>query len=243
MSVDGTGRRVAAWLAIVLGVSGLVVCGYGLAKQVLPRHFTAAQQQELSTWQVGGRWRAYPAGQVFPPSVSYQLPDTVVIENPPLWLYAQRVAILPQASCAPTVTVASGALRRAGCEAVLRATYEDQTKSFVMTVGVAVLPSAGAAASVAHTVSAALSQQQYGAALAAWRPYDYSRQLSSVLTAGPYLVMYSAGYADGRPPVQLGHDSYAEAEISSMAGGVAQQVASLLGSPPPPARCPGSPGC
>lgn len=243
----GRGRRVAAWVAIVLGVTGLVVSGYGLAKQVLPRRFSAAQQQALAGWRVGGRWRDLPAGQLFPATIGYQLPAAVVIADPPLPLFAQRIAIAPQAACTEAVASAALALSRAGCEAVLRATYEDETRSFVMTVGVAVLPSASAADSVAHIVSGDLSGQQNGIALAArmagWRLYDYSRQLSSVLTAGPYLVMFSAGYADGRPRVQLDHDSYAQAEISSMADGVAQAIARTLGTPPPPAHCPGSPGC
>lgn len=247
MSEYSGGRRVAAWTAIVLGVTGLVVSGYGLAKQVLPRRFSAAQQQALAGWQVGGRWRDFPAGALFPAAIGYQLPDAVVIADPPLPLFAQRIAIAPQAACASAVASAALALRHAGCEAVLRATYEDETRSFLMTVGVAVLPSAGAADSVAPVVATDLSAQQTGIALAAhlagWRFYDYSRQLSSVLTAGPYLVMFSAGYADGRPRVQLDHDSYAQAEISSMADGVAQAIARTLGTPPPPARCPGSPGC
>src|SRR5579872_1296668 len=241
MSEYSGGRRVAAWTAIVLGVTGLVVSGYGLAKQVLPRRFSAAQQQALAEWQVGGRWRDIPAGALFPATIGYQLPDAVVVADPPLPLSAQRIAIAPQAACTNAVASAVLALRQAGCEAVLRATYEDETRSFLMTVGVAVLPSASAADSVAHVVATDLSAQQNGIALAAhlagWRFYDYSRQLSSVLTAGPYLVMFSAGYADGRPRVQLDHDSYAQAEISSMADGVAQAIARTLGTPPPPARC------
>jgi hypothetical protein len=249
MREDGPGRRVAAWTALVLGVAGLVTAGYGLARQVMPRHFTPAQQQAISAWQVGTRWRAYSAGRMFPASIGYQLPDTVVIDNPSLTLYADRVAIAPQATCRSAVasTRADAALGQAGCEAVLRATYEDETKSFLMTVSVAVLPSASAATTVAPVINAALAEQQDGFALTAnlagWRSYDYNRQLSSVLTAGPYLVLYSAGYADGRPRVQLGHDTYSQAEISSMANGVAQSVAGTLDTAPPVAHCPGSPGC
>lgn len=247
MSDYSGGRRAAAWTAVALGIAGLIVSGYGLARQMLPRRFTPAQEQALAQWWVGGRWRDFQAGQLFPATIGYQLPGAVVIADPPLPLLAQRVAIAPQAGCAKAVASAAGALSQAGCEAVLRATYEDETKSFLMTVGVAVLPTPRAADGVARTVNTALSAQPDGIALAAHlaggRPYEYSRQFSSVLTAGPYLVMFSAGYADGRPRVQLDHDSYAQAEISSMADGVAQEIARALGATPPPARCPGAPGC
>ena len=132
----------------------------------------------------------------------------------------------------------SAPLKKAGCEALLRASYEDETKSFVMTVGVAVLPSAAAAADVARTMTESGTVVQPDLA-----GHYYSRQLSSVLTAGPYLIMYQAGYADGRPRVQLTHDSYAQTEITSMASGVAQEVANDLAAAPPPAQCPGGPGC
>ena len=69
----------------------------------------------------------------------------------PLNLDALRVSIAPEESdCAKAVTSATvgATLRRNGCEAVLRATYVDATRSYVMTVGVAVLPNATAAASV-----------------------------------------------------------------------------------------------
>ena len=68
----------------------------------------------------------------------------------PLDLEALRISIAPQeADCAKAVTsAAAGAvLRKHGCEAVLRATYVDTTRSYVMTVGVAVLPNATAATS------------------------------------------------------------------------------------------------
>jgi hypothetical protein len=139
---------------------------------------------------------------------------------------------------------------------MLRATYVDQTMSFVMTVGVAVLPSSGAADAASDGLSVtqlAAARDDAGALPAGVRiehfsganasMYDYSKQLSATMAAGPYLVMYAAGYADGRPRVQLAHDSYSQAEITSLAQGVATSVASTLGSAPPAPHCPGAPGC
>ena len=97
-----------------------------------------------------GAGRRYLPGQIFPASVPYLLSAQTLQDVAPLAKNALRVSISPQESdCAKAVTsAAAGAvLRRNGCEAVLRATYVDATRSYVMTVGVAVLPNAAAAVS------------------------------------------------------------------------------------------------
>ena len=87
-------------------------------------------------------------GQIFPASVGYQLSARVLEGGSPLTLAALRVGIAPQSGCtAGAITAAAAAvLHRDGCEAVLRATYVDATRSYVATVGVAVLPTDAAAA-------------------------------------------------------------------------------------------------
>src|SRR5262245_21714128 len=42
---SGHGRRVAAAVALILGVAGFAVSLTGVAVQLLPRHFTVAQQR------------------------------------------------------------------------------------------------------------------------------------------------------------------------------------------------------
>src|SRR5580658_2724294 len=142
------GRRVAALIALVLGLAGFVISTTGMATQLLPRRFSAAQQQHIESWEIAGRWQQLTAGQIFPASVGYQLSATVLQDATPLNLNALRVAIAPQSGCGTGVTTAAATsvLRHDGCQAVLRATYADATGSYVMTVGVAVLPSASAAA-------------------------------------------------------------------------------------------------
>ena len=49
--------------------------------------------------------------------------------------------------------------------------------------------------------------------------YDYHRQISKSFTAGPYLIMYAAGYADSRPQVPVTDDPYSDAEMTNMAAG------------------------
>ena len=254
----GRRRRLAALAALVLGVAGFAAAMTGTAVRLLPRQFTAGQQRQIMAWEVSGRWRTLTAGQIFPASVGYQLSATVLEDTTPLGLRALRVAIAPQANCAAgvTSTAAAQVLRRSGCEAVLRATYTDATKTYVMTVGVAVLPSTAAA----EAADAGLSrprlaaahddgQSQLAAGVLAARfrgdagRYDFSRQISASFTAGPYVIMYAAGYADNRPRVQVSDDSYADAEMTSMARGVANEVAATLGTPPARPHCPGAPGC
>ena len=239
----------------------LTVSAVGLAAQVLPRQFTVAQQRQIEEWQVSSRWQTLLAGQIFPARVSYSLPATVLQDASPLTLNALRVGIAPQqANCGRGVTNAAAGtvLRRAGCRAVLRATYVDSTRSYAMTVGVAVLPTEAAAAGV----NAGLAQPRLAAAGDAYGAgrltagvsvvrfagpagelYDYNRQIAASFTDGPYVVMYAAGYADGRPRVPVSQDSYAYSEMTRMAEGVAQSVAATLGAAPAPPRCPGAPGC
>jgi hypothetical protein len=257
----GRRRRPAAILVLILGVVGLLVSLAGVVIQVLPRHFTGQQQRQIEAWEVMRRWQTMPAGQIFPASVSYQLSATALQDATPLSLNAVRVSIAPQQSdCAKAVTSAAAGtvLRRSGCEAVLRATYVDATGSYVMTVGVAVLPDAAAAARAGSGLSgprlaAAHEAGGTGRLSAGVRVvgfhgvgagrYDYNRQVSASITAGPYLVMYAAGYSDSRPRVPVVDDHYADAEMTSMAAGIAHSVANTLGGSPAPPHCPGAPGC
>ncbi len=260
-AAGGQGRRAAAIVALILGAVGLAVSLTGVAIQVLPRQFTAGQQRQIMAWEISGKWQQLPAGQIFPASVTYQLPAPLLQQVAPLNLNALRVSIAPeQSDCAKAVTsAAAGAmLRRDGCRAVLRATYVDATRSYVMTVGVAVLPSAAAAVDAGTGMAQAklaVARDADGAGrLAAGvlvvrfhgtaaTLYDYNRQISRSFTAGPYVVMYAIGYSDSRPRLPVAQDKYSEDEMTSMAQGVAQSVADTLDAAPAPPHCPGTPGC
>ena len=89
------GRRAAAVIALILGLAGFAVSAFGVAIQLLPRHFTASQQRQIEAWEVMRRWQTMPAGQIFPASVSYQLPAKVLQDTVPLNLDALRVSIAP----------------------------------------------------------------------------------------------------------------------------------------------------
>ena len=253
------GRRAVALIALLLGLAGLAVSATGLAIQLLPRQFTAAQQQQIVNWEIASRWQQLTAGRIFPASIPYQLSPAVLQDATPLSLAALRIGVAPQSGCGAGVTTSAAAavLRRDGCQAVLRATYVDATQSYVMTVGVAVLPSDAAAKKASqslsqprltavnradtNTLAAGILVVRYHGAAAAM--YDYSRQISASFAEGPYLIMYAAGYADSRPRVPVASDRYSYAEMTTLAAGVAQSVADTLAAPPARPHCPGTPGC
>jgi hypothetical protein len=234
---------------MIIGVVGLAVSAAGIAGQVLPRKFTAQQRQQITAWETARRWRTMPAGKIFPASVSYQLPAYDLAADSKLPLVAYRVGIAPEASCAQGSDPAAARVLTAGrCSAMLRATYTDGTYSMLVTVGVAVMPSPAAAAAAARELANGRGPSP-GVRPAAFPDTLASafgsgqRQLSWAVTAGPYLILSTAGYADGRPQVAVSSDPYADDEMTSLADGIADAVAGPLGVQPPPPRCPGAPGC
>ena len=106
-------------------------------------------------WEVSKRWRSLPAGDIFAPSVRYQLPASTVADLTGVDLQAARVGIAPQSTCAAgTDAAAAGVLDARGCQALLRATYTDESATYVLTVGVAVLPSAAQASAAQAAIAA-----------------------------------------------------------------------------------------
>jgi hypothetical protein len=240
--------RIVAVTVLVLGSLGLVGFGLGALTQVMPRKFTAAQRQQITDWEFGQRWRDVAAGAIFPASVSYPAP-VALNDDPSLTLSAQRVGVAKQASCASATDPAAAAvLDREGCAAMLRATYVDETDSYVVTVGAAVLPGAAKAVTAARAIASANGARSAvhavpvkGTPAAAFT--DKRRQLSGVVSAGTYVVLYTVGYADTRPKEPVTGDRYAEAEMTSAGTGIAHDVLSVLAAPVPPPHCPGTPGC
>ena len=252
-------RRAATLVVLVLAVAGLAVSAVGISVQVLPRQFTVTQQHQIEAWEIASRWQRLTAGQIFPATVTYSLTAGVLQDTVPLSLAAVRVGIAPQSDCAAGVTTkeAAAVLRRSGCRAVLRATYVDATRSYILTIGVAVFPTASAARDASHGLAA---DQARVPPLRPGEPADAGRPGGQVpwgggaalrlqqadrreLQRGPYLVMYAAGYADSRPQVQVSDDPYSDAEMTSLATGVAQTIARRLNAPPHAPHCPGALEC
>jgi len=240
-------HRLILVIGVLAGLAGLALSAGAAAVQFMPRSFSPAQRQQIMSWEVAKRWRSWPAGRIFPAAIGYQLPGSAFGEGSPLPLRAERVGIARQASCRDaTARPASRALAQRGCLAVLRATYQDTTQTLAVTVGVAVLPSSAARA------AAALHRD--GASQTWLRAVSFRRTTTAHFAGpghkvgwsgaeGPYLVLATVGYADGRPWLSQGHDTYTGAEMNSLAAGVGRSIAARLGAAPPVPHCPGSPGC
>jgi hypothetical protein len=249
----GSQRWFAAVAALVLGVAGLAVALTGIALQLLPRQFSAEQQRQITDWEAGKRWRTMSAGAIFPASLQYAPPPppTLPSDDPGLPQTADRVGIASQASCAAATYPAAvgAALARHGCEAMLRATYVDGTDSYVITVGVAVMPGSAQVNAARQELAGVGGRNGAGvrtvpvAGSLARAFTDARRQLSASMAAGPYLVFYTIGYTDDRPRQPVTYDNYGQAEMTAAGAGVARAVASKVDSSVPPPHCPGTPGC
>ena len=233
-----------------LSLVGLLAASAGLVVQLLPRTFNTAQRQQIIAWEMGKRWRTWPAAEIFPDSLRYPVPGQV-LGGADLPLAAHRIGIARQASChTATDPAVARVLARYGCLAVLRATYADATQSLAVTVGIAVLPGPAAASASLHALPGHYgSGSRPGVRAVSFhrtpvaRFGSRQRQLSSVQRAGPYLVFTTVGYADGRRRVHEAANLYATEEMTGLEDGVGGGVASHLGAAPPPPACPGGPAC
>ncbi len=91
----------------------------------------------------------------------------------------------------------------------MRATYVDASGSLVATVAVAVLPDTAAERAAVQdlTGSGAISPRLVRALAVPRTPAgafgQAQRQLTRAVGAGPYVILSTAGFADGRRHVQL----------------------------------------
>jgi hypothetical protein len=254
-------RPLVAILLVLVGLCGLLVAGAGIRGQLKPRTFTAAQQARIRAWEVARRWHTTPKETIFPAVVRYKLTSgqsSQARSKGSLRLRATRLEIGPQSTCAQDAGgshTLMAMLDNDGCAALLRSTYTDASSSFVLTAGIAVLKNRASALATARYLTGGPAVDQGGLARQlVLRPlrvggtpaalFEYpKRQLSWVVVAGPYLVMTTVGYADGRPRVTVKSDEYVSQEMMSLARGVAVGIAKPLGATPPVPTCPGAPAC
>jgi len=239
-------RKGLAIAAVVFGIAGLVASLVGLIGQARPRQLSAVQQQKIMAWEVASRWRTWPAGRIFPGSARYPLTWTLFEANSRLILSAHRAGIARQSTCAAALDSAlARALDRHGCETVLRATFTDSTGSFVATVGVVIMHGKAPAVSslpAGHKLAPGVRAVPFRGTLAA-RFGNRQRQMTGASAHGPYLILYTAGYADGRERDHVSSNPYASSEMTDLAAGLARDIGRPLGAAPPVPRCPGAPGC
>jgi hypothetical protein len=207
-----------AGIAVValLGLAFAVVSA-GRAHAELNRGPTAAERSTAAAQAVALRWRSWRAGRIFPATLAYTGPGQRSGR-------ALRIGIASRSSCAAGLDAAAAqAAAVSGCRAVLRASYTDQLRGVVFTVGVTVFPAPRSAIAFLHRLAGpavrgrAAVPSGYLRDLPAAGPgasgvralalpgtaaalfTDAARQTVSGWQEGPYVVLATAGYADGRP--------------------------------------------
>lgn len=233
-TVPGPARRRAARPLVLAGVvlAGLaclvtaVVAG-GKARAEQTRPPTTAERSAAAAEAVADRWRAWPAGRIFPATLRYR---TTLRSTE----RAGRAGISPGQACGPALDTALAALaRRDRCRAALRASYADELQGVVYTTGVLAFPDPARAAAFAralrrghHPVPGLRAFRLPGTA--SGRFTDAARQAGTVRQAGPYVVLTVAGYADGRPAAATGQH---RASDFAPAGQLARRILTRLTRP------------
>ncbi len=243
-------RKVAAIAVLLAGLGGLAVSAVGIAHNLLPRQFTVAQRRQIAAWELERRWRSLPADAIFPNSVTYTVPGVDLNSSSNLALQARLLSVSPTTGCTGAVTgTAAQLLSKYGCTAAMRATYVDSSGALVATLVVAVLPDSAAEHAVVEdlvgsgSTSPVLVRTLRVADTPAAGFGGPQRQLTQAAGAGPYVILSTAGFADGRHRVRLSGDPYLGTEMSSLASGLVGSAERVLGKPLPPLVCPGGPGC
>lgn len=193
----------------------------------LVRSPTRAQRAAAAAEAVADRWRSWPAGRIFPATLSYST-SLLTTET------ASRVAISSEASCPAAVEarVARLALRDE-CSAGVRATYVDQLQGVLYTVGVLAFPDAQRAAAFAAGLHAAAAGSIPLRALAL--PGTASAlfsaaavQTGTIRQSGSFVVLTAAGYADGEP---AGSGQESRRSVFAPAGQLAGEIIAPLVRP------------
>ena len=181
----------------------------GWRRAVAAAHASARHSSSRS-WP--GRWASAggpgPPGRSSRPPSRYQLPAAALGSGPCAARWPRTGSASPARRPAgpPPTRRRRAVLARHGCLAVLRATYQDATQTFAVTVGVAVLPSLAGRQRRSRRCPAAAARAPWraggvvpAAPLVARLRWTGSGSCPGQRAAGPYLVLATVGYADGRP--------------------------------------------
>ncbi len=229
-------RLFVALLSAIVALSAVIVLlgTAGLFRETRSRPLTPEEQHRYKQEEIARRWQAWPATGVFPEEVKYLGLDRVQ-------QYARRVGIAPEATCRSAVDASIAAILDGhGCRTMLRATYVDQTSTFVMTVGVAVLEDEEARVSAGEELTqddrVGVLPVAFPGTVAA-RFQTEQRQRTGWVGAGPYLVFSTAGYADGRTRAAIPPEEILHSELWPAARSVGNQIAYFLADPPTVPPC------
>ena len=191
----GWSRRTMVLVVLILvGLAGVGSGGTALGME-LTRHATPAEANAAGQLAQAQLWERRTAGQIFPSTIGYQ--SAFGYDET-----ASLVGIGTPVSCASATDPAlARVLRSVGCLTMLRATYADPARTVIATVGIAVLPSPAAARRVFSVVNPNAAPGLRAVAFAGTVSAAFSdsaREVFGSESTGPYVVYYTAGYADGR---------------------------------------------
>ncbi len=214
---------------LAIAASDVLVGTAGLFRETRARPLTAAEQTSYIKEDIARRWHTWSANLIFPTELQY-----VALGRVPQ--YARRIGVAPEVSCRSGLDAPVGsALAEHGCRTLLRATYADQTSTFVVTVGIAVLDDEeGRAAATAQlalddrvgvrpVAFPGTASERFGAA---------QRQRNAWVAVGPYVVFSTAGYADGRTREAIPPEEILHSELWPTAQAIAGRIARALGDEP-----------
>ncbi|MER5425657.1 hypothetical protein [Streptosporangium roseum] len=214
---------------LAIAASNVLTGAVGLFRETAARPLTAAEQARYIKDDIARRWQAWSTDLVFPAELQY-------IGLGRAQQYARRVGLAPETPCRSGVDASTGSvLAQYGCRTLLRATYVDQTSTFVITVGIAVLRdeetriAATAQLPVDDRVGVrpvafpGTASELFGAA---------QRQRNAWIPVGPYVVFSTAGYSDGRTRASISPEEILHSELWPAAQAVAGRIARALGDEP-----------
>ncbi|GIH69334.1 hypothetical protein [Sphaerimonospora thailandensis] len=225
-----------AIMGVVLAVAAMNVLlgSVGVINERRSRPLTEDERARYVAQDVARRWHAWPIGMVFPEELPYTALGRARQD-------ARRVGVAPEAPCTAALdSQVTSVLGRYGCRTVLRATYVDQTATFVVTVGIAVLrdEEAGRRAAAELPVDDRVGVRPAafpGTITDTFGPAQ--RQWTGWVGAGPYIVFATAGYADGRTRESVPPEELPNSEMVPVAQSIAGRVARALVEPPDVPRC------
>ncbi|WP_307631303.1 hypothetical protein [Streptomyces turgidiscabies] len=208
--VYGRGTRSRSFsgrvmLAAACAVLGLGLIGGALTGSWLTGDGSGGAGARTAFTAAGSLWHSVPVDQLFPPTVEGEGAGPGGADR--TWI---RIAVAPDTGCADGFDpLLRQALAPVGCQRLLRATYTDETQSYVTTVG---LLFTKADATAMNALNARFSSENLDRRTDLMpRPYAAKNTVAagftdaqraswtiSVLTDAPAVVYAVSGWADGR---------------------------------------------
>ncbi|MDX3455006.1 hypothetical protein PV396_24205 [Streptomyces sp. ME02-8801-2C] len=194
-----------ALLAVACAVLGLGLIGGALTGSWLTGDDSGDLGARTAFTAAGNLWHSVPVDQLFPPTVEGDGAGPGGADR--TWI---RIAVAPDTGCADAFDpLLRQALAPVGCQRLLRATYTDETQSYVTTVGLLFTKADEAAMNALRTRFGKenldrrtdLMPRPYAAkntVAAGFKDAQRASWTISVLTDAPVVAYAVSGWADGR---------------------------------------------